>query len=132
MNSSTVFELASVSKQFTAMDIVLLEKQKKLKYDDKISRYIPELAFYGNITIQNLLHHTSGLPDYMELFEEKWDKTEFAVNQDIVNELAKYQPKLHFLPGEKYEYSNTGYALLGLIIEKVSKKSFGQFLSEHY
>lgn len=131
INSSTVFELASVSKQFTAMGIVLLEKQKKLKYDDKISRYIPELAFYGNITIQNLLHHTSGLPDYMELFEEKWDKTKFAVNQDIVNELVKHQPKLHFLPGEKYEYSNTGYALLGLIIEKVSKKSFGQFLSEH-
>lgn len=66
----------------------------------------------------------------MELFEEKWDKTKFATNQDIVNELAKHKPKAIFQPGEKYEYSNTGYALLGLIIEKTSKKSFGQFLSE--
>ncbi len=112
------------------MGIVLLEKQGKLKYDDNISKYIPELSFYGNISIRNLVNHTGGLPDYMELFEEKWDKTKFATNQDIVNEFAKYKPKAVFQPGEKYEYSNTGYALLGLIIEKVSKKSFSQFLSK--
>lgn len=130
LNKKTIFELASVSKQFTAMGIVLLEKQGKLTYDDMISKYIPELDFYGNITIRNLLHHTGGLPDYMELFEEKWDKTKFATNQDIVNELEKYKPEAVFQPGEKYEYSNTGYALLGLIIEKVSGKTFGQFLDE--
>lgn len=130
LNSKTIFELASVSKQFTAMGIVLLEKQGKVTYDDIISKYIPELSFYGNISIRNLLHHTGGLPDYMELFEEKWDKTKFATNQDIVNELEKYKPEAVFQPGEKYEYSNTGYALLGLIIEKVSGKTFGQFLEE--
>lgn len=131
LDNKTIFELASVSKQFTAMAIVLLKKQGKLKYDDPISKYIPELSFYGNITIRNLLHHTGGLPDYMELFEDKWDKTKFATNQDIVNELVKYKPEADFQPGEKYDYSNTGYALLGLIIEKVSKKTFGQFLSEN-
>src|SRR5699024_6811928 len=116
LNNETIFELASVSKQFTAMGIVLLEKQVKLKYDDYISKYIPELSFYGNIIIRNLLNHTGGLADYMELFEKKWNKTKFANNKDIINEFAKYKPAVVFQPGEKYEYSNTGYALLGLII----------------
>lgn len=131
LDNNSVFELASVSKQFTAMGIVLLEKQGKLKYDDNISKYIPEFSFYGNISIRNLLHHTGGLPDYMQLFEEKWDKTKFVTNQDIVNEFVKYKPEIIFQQGEKYEYSNTGYALLGLIIEKISKKSYGQFLNQN-
>ncbi len=131
INNQTIFELASVSKQFTAMAIVLLAKQGKLNYDDKISKYIPELAFYGNISIRNLLHHTGGLPDYMEIFEEKWDKTKIATNQDIINVFTKYRPKVIFQPGEKYEYSDTGYTLLALIIERISGKTFGKFLSEN-
>ena len=131
INKQTIFELASVSKQFTAMGIVLLEKQGKLNYDDKISKYIPELGFYGNISIRNLLNHTGGLPDYIDFFEKKWDKTKIATNQDIVNVFAKYRPEVIFQPGEKYEYSDTGYTLLAFIIEKVSDKTFGQFLSEN-
>src|SRR5690606_36990344 len=111
LNPQTVFELASVSKQFTAMGIVLLAKQGKLNYDDKMAKHIPELDFYGDITIRYLLHHTGGLPDYMELFEKHWDKTKFAVNQDIVNLMATHKPAVLFQPNEKYEYSNTGYAL---------------------
>lgn len=130
LNATTIFELASVSKQFTAMGIVLLQKKGKLKYDDLVSKYIPELDFYGPITVRHLLHHTGGLPDYMDLFENEWDKTKFATNQDIVNLFAKQKPKAVFAPNEKFEYSNTGYALLGLIIEKVSKKSFGDYLNE--
>ncbi|GGD30761.1 serine hydrolase domain-containing protein [Flavobacterium orientale] len=131
LNETTIFELASVSKQFTAMGILLLEKQGKLSYDDKISKYLPELAFYEGITIRNLVHHTGGLPDYMELFDEKWDKTKFVVNQDIVNEFAKHKPAIRFKPNEKFEYSNTGYAFLGLIVEKVAKKSFEAYLQEN-
>ena len=131
INNQTIFELASVSKQFTAMGIVLLEKQGKLNYNDKISKYIPELAFYGNISIRNLLNHTGGLPDYIEFFEQKWDKTKIATNQDIVNVFAKYKPEVIFQAGEKYEYSDTGYTLLALIIERVSGRAFGQFLSEN-
>lgn len=131
LNGESLFELASVSKQFTAMGIVLLQKQKKLSYEDKISKYIPELDFYGNITIRNLLNHTSGLPDYMELFEEKWDKSKFVTNQDIVDMFSRYKPEIRFQPNEKFEYSNTGYALLAYIIEKLSKKSFGEFLRQH-
>jgi CubicO group peptidase (beta-lactamase class C family) len=131
LNLQSTFELASVSKQFTAMGIVLLQKQGKLNYDDKLSKYIPELSFYDKITVRNLLNHTSGLPDYMEMFEKNWDKTKFATNDDIIKEFAKYKPALAFEPNQKYEYSNTGYALLGSIIERVSKKPFGDFLSSN-
>ncbi|MBW3521666.1 serine hydrolase [Chryseobacterium sp. NKUCC03_KSP] len=128
LNNATIFELASVSKQFTAMGIVLLEKQGKLKYDEPISKFIPELSFYKNITVRNLLNHTGGLPDYIEIFSEKWDKSKFATNKDIVTEFSKYKPEILFQPNERYEYSNTGYALLGYIIEKVSGQSFGDYL----
>lgn len=128
LNEQSIFELASVSKQFTAMAIVILQKKGKLKYEDKISKYIPELNFYEDVTIKHLLNHTSGLPDYMDLFEDKWDKSKFATNQDIVNEFAKYKPEARFKPNEKFEYSNTGYALLAIIIERLSKKSFDDFL----
>lgn len=128
LNNTTIFELASVSKQFTAMGVVLLEKQGKLKYDDPISKFIPELFFYKNITVRNLLNHTGGLPDYIGLFQKNWDKSKFATNKDIVTEFAKYKPEINFQPNEKYEYSNTGYALLGYIIEKASGQSFGDYL----
>ncbi len=131
LNLQTKFELASVSKQFTAMGIVLLAKNGKLSYDDQISKYFPELALYGDITIKNLLNHTGGLPDYMNLFEKKWDKSKIATNEDIVQLFAKYKPAAEFKSGEKFEYSNTGYALLGLIIEKVSKNSYGAFLKDN-
>ncbi|MCX8532409.1 serine hydrolase domain-containing protein [Chryseobacterium luquanense] len=128
LNNTTIFELASVSKQFTAMGIVLLEKQGKLKYDDPISKYIPELSFYKNITVRNLLNHTGGLSDYINLFSKNWDKKKIATNNDIISEFAKYKPEINFQPNEKYEYSNTGYALLGYIIEKVSGQTFGDYL----
>lgn len=130
LDSNSMFELASVSKQFTAMGIVQLQKEGKLKYTDLISEYIPELAFYGTITIENLLYHTSGLPDYMELMEKHWDKTKFATNLDIVNVLQEYKPELDFETGQEFAYSNTGYALLALIIEKVSHQSYGKYLKE--
>lgn len=131
LNTHTVFELASVSKQFTAMGIVLLEKQGKLSYDDPMAFYIPELKFYGDITVRNLLNHTGGLPDYMTLLEKHWDKTKIATNDDIIRQFALLKPKVDFTPNQKYEYSNTGYALLATIIERVSRKSYGAFLSQY-
>ncbi|MDR4954111.1 serine hydrolase domain-containing protein [Chryseobacterium sp. ES2] len=131
LDVQSTFELASVSKQFTAMGIVLLQKAGKLNYDDKISKYLPELSFYDKITVRNLLNHTSGLPDYMELFEKNWNKSKFAVNDDIIKEFAKYKPTLEFEPNQQFEYSNTGYAFLASIIERVSKKPFGEFLSQN-
>ncbi|HTH55309.1 MAG TPA: serine hydrolase domain-containing protein [Cyclobacteriaceae bacterium] len=126
MDTSSVFELASVSKQFTAMLIAMLNEEKKLSYDDAIEKYLPGLP-YGNITIRNLLNHTSGLPDYQQLMDEHWDKTKVATNEDIIAYLKRFHPDPLFKPGEKYMYSNTGYVLLGSIVEKVSGEEFIAF-----
>lgn len=130
LNVNTTFELASVSKQFTAMGIVQLQKQEKLSYQDLISKYIPELNNYKNITIENLLVHTGGLPDYMNLMEENWDKSKFATNESVIKLFQELQPKKLFEAGDKFQYSNTGYLLLGTIIERVSGKSFEEYLKE--
>lgn len=128
LDAQSTFDLASVSKQFTAMAIVLLKKRGKLNYDDFLSRYIPELSFYDSVTIRNLLTHTGGVPDYEELFEEKWEKSKIATNKDLISEFAKYKPKLDFQPGQKWQYSNTGYVLLAVVIERVAKMPYRQFI----
>ncbi|MGX7668761.1 serine hydrolase domain-containing protein [Flavobacterium pedocola] len=134
LNEKSIFELASVSKQFTAFAIVLLKEKGKLKYDDKIGQILPELACYENVTVRHLLNHTSGLPDYMKildslLIDETWDnKTKIATNKDIITVYEKYKPSLLFEPNEKWEYSNTGYAILASVIEKVSGKTYAEFL----
>lgn len=130
LTENSVFELASVSKQFTAMAIAILKEKGKLNYDDKISKFIPELSHYQNITIRNLIHHTGGLPDYMELMYHNFDKTKIATNRDIITLFAQQKPAVLFEPNTKYEYSNTGYALLATIIEKASGMPFKDYLSK--
>lgn len=102
LNIETTFELASVSKQFTAMGIVQLQKEGKLSYDDLISKYIPELNSYEGITIKNLLLHTGGLPDYMGFLEKEGDKTKFATNESILSLFQELKPEKEFEPGEKF------------------------------
>jgi CubicO group peptidase (beta-lactamase class C family) len=118
-----IFELASVSKQFTAMIIMMLKEEDKLQYDDPLEKYIPGLPYPG-ITIRHLLNHTSGLPDYQAVMDQYWDKSKVAGNEECIEYLIKYHPKENFAPGEKYEYSNTGYMLLATIAEKASGKDF--------
>lgn len=133
LDSESIFELASIGKQFTAMAIMILSHKGKLNYADSLRSFFPELP-YKNITIRQMLHHTSGLPDYMDLAEPElkhWDSTKIMTNNDMIALLAKIQPPARFPPGEKWEYSNTGYALLASIIEKVSAMSFRDFMSEH-
>lgn len=137
LNENSIFELASVSKQFTAMAIVILKEKGKINYEDKIIKFIPELSNYKNITIRNLLNHTSGLPDYMILLDslliekKNWkQKNKIATNKSIIEIFAKHNPKVLFEPNEKWEYSNTGYALLASIIEKASGKSYSDFLEK--
>ena len=122
LQTSDIFELASVSKQFTAMIIMMLKEKGKLKYDDSVSKYL-DIPYKG-ITIRNLLTHTSGLPDYQDIMDKYWDKTKVAGNPDCIEYLNKYAPPKRFEPGEKYEYSNTGYMLLASIAEKASGKDF--------
>lgn len=122
-DTATLFELASISKQFTATIIIKLQEAGKLNYDDAVEKFIPGLP-YPNITVRQLLHHTSGLPEYEKLMDKEWDKTKMAGNADIIEYLKKFHPAPLFKPGEKYEYSNTGYVLLASIAEKVSGEDF--------
>ena len=130
LNKNSLFDLASLSKQFTAMSVMLLKGQGKIDYSQNIKEIMPDFP-YKNITIGNLLNHTSGLPDYMELFEKSWDKSKIAGNQDVLEYLKKYKPKTHFKPGKEYEYSNTGYVVLSLIVEKVSGITYSQFIQDN-
>lgn len=122
LQTSDIFELASVSKQFTAMIIMMLKEKAKLHYDDSVSKYL-DIPYKG-ITIRHLLTHTSGLPDYQDIMDKYWDKTKVAGNPDCIEYLNKYAPPKLFAPGEKYEYSNTGYLLLASIAEKAGGKDF--------
>ncbi len=122
LKTSDIFELASVSKQFTAMVIMRLKERGKLKFDDPISQYVQ--VPYPNITIRHLLTHTSGLPDYQAVMDKYWDKSKVAGNKEILEYLNRYAPPALFQPGEKYTYSNTGYVLLASIAEKASGSDF--------
>lgn len=120
------FDLASVSKQFTAMGIMILKERNKLSYDDKITKYFPEFPAYGkDITLRNLLNNTSGMPLYQP----------FATKDNLTNaEILKIIEEREALDaniGERYVYNNAGYVMLGLIIEKVSKMSLAEFLKEN-
>jgi len=122
LQKSDIFELASVSKQFTAMIIMMLQEKNRLQYDDLLEKYI--ILPYKGITIRNLLTHTSGLPDYQSIMDKYWDKSKVAGNADCLEYLARYAPPKRFEPGEKYEYSNTGYLVLASVVEKITGKDF--------
>jgi N-acyl-D-aspartate/D-glutamate deacylase len=125
------FRLASVSKQFAAMAIMILSERGKLAYDDDIRKYLPSLPYEG-VTIRHLLVHTSGLPDYMVLFDDKWDdKEKLVYKEDVLRLFGEYHPPVDFAPGEKYEYSNTGYCLLACIVESASGERFDVFMQKN-
>ena len=129
---NTVFQAASIAKQFTAMSVLMLVRDGKLSLDDDVRKYIPELPDYGSrIALRNLLNHTSGLRDFFEMlilargrFEE--DRISHADMMDIVTR----QKSLNFKPGEEFLYSNTGYALLEVIVSRVAGKSLRDFAAE--
>ena len=125
------FNLASVSKQFTAMAIVLLKERGQLNYHDPLSRYIPELSFHDKVTIRHLLNHTSGVPDYMRLAKSSLKGKTLFTNKDLIALFSEKQPQLNFLPGSKFEYSNTGYVLLAEVVERVSGESFESFMNKN-
>lgn len=129
LQSSDIFELASVSKQFTAMVIMMLKEQGKLNYDDPVEKYVS--IPYEGITLRHLLNHTSGLPDYQAIMDQHWDKTKVAGNDDCIAYLNTYAPPVLFAPGTKYMYSNTGYLLLASIAEKASGQEFISFCREN-
>ncbi len=131
VNRQMPFQLASVSKQFTSVSIMILAERGLLNYKDKVTDYIPEFP-YPRITVKQLLNHTSGLPNYMWLLEHKWDKADkIPANEDVIQLLAKHQTSLYFTPGRRYDYSNTGYAVLASVVERVSGKLFPDFVDQN-
>jgi CubicO group peptidase (beta-lactamase class C family) len=135
IDAQTNFRLASFTKQFTAMAIMLLVRDGKLRYDETLPEVFPDFPPYGKtIAIRNLLNHTSGLPDYEDLMEavEKvkgpvWS-AEHQIQDDEVLALLKSERAGKFAPGTSWSYSNSGYVVLGLIVAKISGKSYGEFL----
>ncbi|CAM1354586.1 serine hydrolase domain-containing protein [Tenacibaculum halocynthiae] len=129
INSKTVFQIGSITKQFTAIAILMLEEQGKLKLNDEIIKYIPEYLNKGNkITIHNLLNHTSGINGKTPISSNKLKRLDLTVDQII--DYFKNKP-LKFLPGEQFSYSNSGYILLGKIIEIVSGNSYEDFIENN-
>lgn len=128
----TIFESGSVAKQFTAAAIVLLQQDGKLSLDDPVKKYIPELPDYGSpLTIRHLLNHTSGLRDWGAVLSLTGaGRGERVVSQDLALDIITHQRALNFTPGSEYSYSNSGYNLVAIIVERVSKQKFPAFVEE--
>jgi CubicO group peptidase (beta-lactamase class C family) len=130
IDPKTDFRLASFTKQFTAMSIMLLVRDGKLRYDEPITDIFPEFPAYGRaITIRHLLTHTAGLPDYEDLMGSTWTPRH-QIQDDEVLSLLGHQTAPKFAPGTKWAYSNSGYVVLGLIVAKSSGEPFWQFLHD--
>jgi CubicO group peptidase (beta-lactamase class C family) len=129
IDGTTNFRLASLSKQFTAMSIMLLVHDGKLHYEDRLTDVFADFPEYGKaITIHELLNHTSGLKDYEDLMEpNRWSDTHQIQDSEVLT-LLKQQTATKFPPGTHWEYSNSGYVLLGLVVAKISGQPFPDFL----
>ena len=125
VSQNTPFYLASVSKQFTAMSIMMLEERGLLSYNDPVNTYIHEAPkAWDDISIHHMLTHRSGIPDYLNDLD--WFEPDIT-NQQVLQKLLQ-QPDLEFIPGEKYDYSNSGYMLLTEIVSRVSDQPFHKFM----
>lgn len=130
LNINSSFQIASVSKQFTAMAIMMLHDEGKINFSDTVQKFIPDFP-YKNITIHQLLAHRSGLPNYMYFAGKFWrKKAKYMSNDDMLQMMIEYKPRIEFLPDRRYKYSNTGYAVLAYIVEKISGKRFDEFMEE--
>jgi CubicO group peptidase (beta-lactamase class C family) len=143
IDPDTAFLLCSVTKQFTAMAIMILAERGKLRYDDALSSFFPEFPPYAQaVTLRHLLHHTAGFPEYDSLFLESgaidqfWPRSAKSrssrfepTSKDVLRILAQ-QKELAFAPGERWEYSNSGYVILAQVVEKVTGQTFAQFLQQ--
>jgi CubicO group peptidase (beta-lactamase class C family) len=128
----TIFESGSVAKQFTAAAIVLLQQEGKLSIDDPVRKYIPELPEYGApLTIRHLLNHTSGIRDWGTVMSLTGaGRGDRVIGQDLALDVITHQRSLDFTPGSEYSYSNSGYNLAAIIVERVSKQKFPAFVEE--
>ena len=131
ITEDTIFQLASVSKTFTAAAVMLLVRQGLLSTEDEITKYFPEIPYPG-VTVRHLLNHTSGIPDYFDdadWFIRIWkEENRVPGNDEILRFLRETEAKPYFAPGEGLHYSNTGYNLLALLVERLSGVAYEEFL----
>ena len=132
LTSGSVFDIASMSKQFTATAVVLLHEDRRLSIDDPIQKYLPEVhAADQKITIRQLLQHTSGIRDYLDLMDLAGENPDNrVVSQSDVLEIIATHRHLNFKPGDAFRYENTSYALMATLVQRVSGKSLRDFAAE--
>lgn len=126
IGADSAFRLASVSKQFTAMAIMVLAESGEFAYDDPVSRYLPQLTPYEGVTIRHLLTHTGGLPEYYDVIDSVSGRPTNADALSLLGQMAHAD----FVPGERYEYSNPGYDMLAPLVEAVSGMEFADFMRD--
>ena len=132
ISTSTIFDIASVSKQFAAFAIVTLSYERKLSLDDDIRTHLPDVPDFGKtITIRHLLHHTSGLRDWVQSLVIAGVEMEDVISFKHILKMARHQKALNFEPGSEFLYSNTGYNLLAEIVETVTGDSFREWTDTH-
>ena len=129
LDSNSIFDCGSIAKEFTAMGILLLKDKGMISYTDTLRKFFPVLP-YTNITVQQLLTHTSGVPDGFGLVSKFFDHNKIASNDDLIRLLAREKPPVLFKAGENMMYSGTGFNLLASIIEKISGQSYNTYMNE--
>lgn len=130
LTTHSAFQLASVSKMFSAMAIMILKTEGKIDYDKDIRTYLPRFPYEG-VTCRLLMTHRSGLPRYMSLALAHWNNKRIPLNNDdVINLFVKYKPDVYFKPNHGFHYCNTNYALLASVVEAVTKKHFDEFVQE--
>jgi len=129
LTPGNVFQLGSITKQFTAIAILMLEEQGKLSVNDPVSKYVPDYPAGSNITLHHLLTHTSGIKDFTKM-KTLSDIAQKEMSPKMMVDFFKNEP-IDFAPGEKFEYNNAGYVLLGYIIELVSGETYEDFIKKH-
>ena len=135
ITENTIFQLASISKTFTAAAVMLTIRKGLLCLDDEITKFFPELTAYKGVTVRHLLNHTSGVPDYFD--DTNWfikirkEEKRIPGNDEILRFLCETKAKPYFAPGEGLEYSNTGYNLLALLVERLSGVPYEEFLQKN-
>lgn len=129
LDNNTVFQIASVSKSFTALSALILYERGQLDVNAPVVNYIPEFPF-PKVTIKHLMQHTSGLQNYMYFVDNYWPEEQPLTNEDVLQLIIDHNPKRNCWPGQRHNYSNTGYAMLALVVERVSGKPFYEFVRD--
>lgn len=127
----TPFQLASVSKQFTAVAIMQLQEKGLLKYTDPVYKHVPNFPFDSSITIFSLLTHSSGIPNYIYCLDKVYDKTKPLTNKMVVDSMGIHKPGINYLPNARFNYNNSNYMYLAYIVEKLSGLDFRTYAQKH-